>query len=259
MEEKTNQEIIESVASAGTVLPMVALRGKVIFPGVVTSFDVGRQMSLAAIDVAANNNMDIFIATQKDIAIEAPTSADIFTVGVVCRIRQIVKMPGNNARVSVQGMYRARIENSLENSKFCEVEVERLYLLEEDPALVEANLRVAQASFKEYVAATKLSKEVTGNVENITDPAEFTDTATFYMHFKEADKQAILEENSVIGRLKRFDELLAYEQTLKRRYPHAFAKALIRARRNTIFASSFAPSTPSLVTTRRRERSFAAV
>ncbi|MBR2969070.1 MAG: endopeptidase La [Clostridia bacterium] len=211
MEEKTNQEIIESVASAGTVLPMVALRGKVIFPGVVTSFDVGRQMSLAAIDVAANNNMDIFIATQKDIAIEAPTSADIFTVGVVCRIRQIVKMPGNNARVSVQGMYRARIENYLENSKFFEVEVERLYLLEEDPALVEANLRVAQASFKEYVAATKLSKEVTGNVENITDPAEFTDTATFYMHFKEADKQAILEENSVIGRLKRFDELLAYE------------------------------------------------
>jgi len=211
MEEKVNQEVIEKVASSAVVLPMVALRGKVIFPGVATSFDVGRQMSLAAIDVASNNNMDIFLATQKDVAIENPISAEIYTVGVVCRIRQIVKMPGNNARVSVQGMYRARITNFRENDKFFEVEVERLYVDEEDFALTEANLRVARASFKEYSAVGKLSKEAVAAIDGITNPMEFSDVATFYVPFKDKDKQAILEENSVIARLKKFDELMIYE------------------------------------------------
>jgi len=211
MEEKINQQAVEATAGAGLVLPMVALRGKIVFPGISTSFDVGRQMSLAAIDMAANNNTDIFVATQKDSAIEAPVGTDIYTVGTVCRIRQIVKMPGNNARVSVQALYRARIDSYLENSKFFEVEVKKLYTKEEDPALLEANFRVAQASFKEYCAASKVQKEVINAVEGLDNPEDFSNTATFYMQFKDSDKQIILEEDSVVERLKKFDELLSYE------------------------------------------------
>ncbi|MBP5308128.1 MAG: endopeptidase La [Clostridia bacterium] len=211
MEGKINEKIIENPVGPGAVLPMVALRGKIIFPGVVTSFDVGRQMSLSAIDVAANNNFDIFVAAQKDSSIDNPTAGDVYSVGVVCRIRQIVKMPGNNARVSVQALYRARINNYIENSKFFEVEVDRMYMEEEDPAEVEANFRVAFSSYRDYCAANKPGKEVTSVIDAITDAEEFSDVATFNMNFKEADKQAILEESVLTSRLKKFDELLAYE------------------------------------------------
>ena len=103
MEEKINEKLAENITGAGVVLPMVALRGKVIFPGVITSFDVGRKISLSAIDVAANNSFDIFVAAQKDSGVDNPSSQDVYSVGVVCRIRQIVKMPGNNARVTIRG------------------------------------------------------------------------------------------------------------------------------------------------------------
>ncbi len=214
MEEKMNEEM--NVATSGTksVLPMVALRGKVIFPGVSTSFDVGRQMSLAAIDTAANNDMDVFVASQKDSAVDSPDRGDIYTVGVVCRIRQIVKMPGNNARVTVQALYRARIDNYLENSRFFEVEVERLYFIEEDAALIEANYRVAKNSFKEYSNGVKLPKEMLDGIEAQQNAGDFTDFASFSMHFKDADKQRILEESSIIARLKIFDELLSYEMEI---------------------------------------------
>lgn len=211
MEEKLNEKQIEEVTSAGVVLPMVALRGKVIFPGVVTSFDVGRQMSLAAVDVAANYNMDLFVATQKDSAVANPTRDDIYTVGVVCRIRQIVKMPGNNARVSVQALYRARINNYIENPKHFEVEVERIYIEQEEPAEVEAYYRVAVNAFTEYSVAAKLPKETVTAVDGIEDAEEFSDVATFNMRFKDAEKQKILEENKLTQRLRYFDELLAYE------------------------------------------------
>ncbi|MBQ9480544.1 MAG: endopeptidase La [Clostridia bacterium] len=211
MEEKINEKLAENITGTGVVLPMVALRGKVIFPGVITSFDVGRKISLSAIDVAANNSFDIFVAAQKDSGVDNPSSQDVYSVGVVCRIRQIVKMPGNNARVNVQALYRARINTYIENAKFFEVEVERAYTAEENPAEVEAFFRVAVSSYKDYCAANKPGKEITALIDGITDPEEFTDVATFNMNFKDSDKQAILEENSVIERLKKFDELLAYE------------------------------------------------
>ncbi len=215
MEEKLNEkEIVNTQTENGVVLPMVALRGKVIFPGIITGFDVGRKMSLAAVDTAANSNVDLFVATQKDSSVENPEHSDIYTVGVVCRIRQIVKMPGNNARVSVQAIYRARIKNYIENDKFFEVEVERLYLGEEDTAEVEANFRVAMNSFKEYAANTKLPRETVALIEGIEDAEDFSNVATFNMLFKENDKQAILECDMVTERLKKFDELLGYEQEI---------------------------------------------
>ena len=215
MNEKVNEKEIENATTEnGVVLPMVALRGKVIFPGVITGFDVGRKMSLAAVDTAANNNVDLFVATQKDSSVENPGRDDVYWVGVVCRIRQIVKMPGNNARVSVQAVYRAKINAFRENDKFFEVEVERIYLDEENPAEVEANYRVALSSFKEYAQNAKIPGEVVSLIENIEDPEEFSNVATFNMTFKDADKQSILECDLVTERLKKFDELLGYEQEI---------------------------------------------
>ncbi len=211
MEEKIKEKEAEAIVGGRTVLPMVALRGKVLFPGVLTSFDVGRKMSLSAVDFAANNNTDIFVAAQRESSVENPTHADIYNVGVICRVRQIVKMPGNNARVNVQVLYRARIESYIDNDKFFEVETERLYTADEDPALIEANFRAAKAAYKEYCAAGKFNKDVTATIDAIEDPEEFTNVATFNMQFKDTDKQKILEEDSVVERLTAFDELLSYE------------------------------------------------
>ena len=211
MEDKLKQEALENITEGRTRLPMVALRGKVLFPGVNASFDVGRQMSLAAIDYASNNNTDVFVAAQKDVNVDNPSRDDIYNVGVVCRIRQILKMPGNNARVNVQVAYRARIYDYVENARFLEVDAERMYMDDEPSVEVEAAFRSVKAAYKEYVSSSKTEKDVSSVVEGITEAEEFTNVATYHMSFKNNEKQGILENNSLIDRLVTIEGLLGYE------------------------------------------------
>ena len=101
-----NTEIIENEK----IFPMIALRGKVIFPSTFVNFDVGRQISLNAINKASKGDNLIFVSAQKNALVDNPKAKDVNRVGVVARIRQLIKMPGNvNTKVSIQALYRARI------------------------------------------------------------------------------------------------------------------------------------------------------
>ena len=105
-------------------IPMVALRGLVIFPYMVLNFEVGRNRSIAALERAMTHDQEIFLATQKDLRVETPEGEDIYPVGVVAKIRQILKVPGDALRVLVEGLYRAEIVEYLsQGEEGIEVEV----------------------------------------------------------------------------------------------------------------------------------------
>ena len=91
------------------MLPMVALRGLVIFPYMVLHFDVGRDKSIEALENCMENGQDIFLVAQKDIKTEDPAPKDIYEVGTVSRVKQVLKLPGDNIRVLVEGLQRAKI------------------------------------------------------------------------------------------------------------------------------------------------------
>ena len=91
--------------------PLVALRGKVVFPDVTTSFDVGRLISLTAVSHASEKELDLFVSMQKDAEKEEIVPSDVYSVGTVVKIRQIAKLPSNNLRITVKGVYRAKAED----------------------------------------------------------------------------------------------------------------------------------------------------
>ena len=88
-------------------MPMMALRGIVIFPGTVLNFDVGRKKSIEALNAAMAADRRIFLLTQIDAGNESPNKEDMYEIGVVAKVRQVLKLPNNNVRVLVEGVYRA--------------------------------------------------------------------------------------------------------------------------------------------------------
>ena len=113
-ENKLNENIIEEKKEL-KVYPLIALRGKVLFPKTLLNFDVGRDVSVAAINRAVDNNSEIFIAPQKSAFIENPKKSDILPVGVIARIKQVVKIQSTgNLKISVEAVCRAKIVDFIE-------------------------------------------------------------------------------------------------------------------------------------------------
>ena len=95
-------------------LPLIAVRGIVIFPKMIIHFDVARKKSVAALERAMEKNQEIFLVAQRDVEVEKPTPDDLYTVGTVARIKQLLKLPGNTTRVLVEGLYRAKVGSFLQ-------------------------------------------------------------------------------------------------------------------------------------------------
>ena len=90
-------------------LPLLALRGLVVFPGMLLHFDVGRKKSILALNEAMSGDQTIFLVSQTDIAVDDPRPEHLYDVGVVAKVRQVLKMPGDTLRVMVEGVYRAKV------------------------------------------------------------------------------------------------------------------------------------------------------
>lgn len=130
--------------------PMIPLRGKVIFPNTFVNFDVGRTISLNAISAASDGDMQVFIAAQKNAFVENPKKSDIYQTGVIARVRQVIKLPSGNVKVSVQAIARARILSLTKSRERFDAEVEELAYVTQDEIEAEAYFRVAKAAFWEY-------------------------------------------------------------------------------------------------------------
>ena len=209
-EEKTNIEVTGTETNAE--LPMIALRGKVLFPKTFVNFDVGRQMSLQAAASAMENHTNVFIAAQKNALVDMPRKNDIYKTGVVARIAQIIKLPGGNQKISVETLYRARAESVRFADNMFRAEAVREDYLPADAAETEAYFRMAKQSVVEYTLFDKqVAKDVLVRLAEIADPNEFIDNVLSVLFFKEDKCQAILDESDTVKRLSAFCKLLASE------------------------------------------------
>lgn len=197
-------------------LPMVALRGLTILPEEVRHFDVSREKSLQAIEEAVKNGQKLFVSAQKDLEIEEPGAEDVYLVGCVVTIRQVVKLPKKMSRVLVSGEVRASLVRMDSETPYLQATVVELpddevvsgEREEDDPMNREAMIRGLQDVFKEYLLKNpKLSKELGMQVESIHDLKYLTDVIAANMPFSFEDAQELLEETNVMRRY----ELLVYK------------------------------------------------
>ena len=202
-----------------TVYPLVALRGKVLFPKTFLNFDVGRQASINAINAAATTKSEIFIASQKNAFIDNPKTSEINKVGVIARIKQIIKVQGsNNLKVSVEAIARAKITEFVSSRDMFTVKAQITpYVNTADEIATEAYLRVAKKVFFDYVNIEKrVGKEVLSTIIELNDPNEFIDNAISVVNFKESALISILEKDDTIERLVSFERLFAKETEIAR-------------------------------------------
>lgn len=195
--------------------PLVALRGKVIFPDTEAVFDAGRVKSLTAISHASSREMTLFVSMQKDATKDEITADDVCAVGTVVRIKQIAKLSTGNLRITVEGMFCAKAEEVYEEENCFYANVTEVKPVHGDPVLEEAYFRTAQDMMRDIqLTDPRFPREGVSALENISDPVAYIGNALLYLHIKEDVKQKILEENNVVERLKLFEHCLNDEREI---------------------------------------------
>ena len=204
-----NQEIITTQTN---LLPIVPLRGKVAFPHTTISFEVGRKMTLTAIDRASSSeDRLVFIITQKQTEKDTIDVTDLYNVGCVARIKQVAQLSGGVVRVLCEGLYRARARVvSLAEGDGCFYGVaDKLTSRHGDEVLEEAYFRTAKEMVKDVLSADgKIPKETIVKLDKLSDIEEYIDVATSAMRIRLEIKQKLLEETRVVERLKQFETCL---------------------------------------------------
>ena len=196
-------------------IPVIALRGLTVFPDLTLSFDVEREISIYALDSAMESeDRAIFLVTQREISTTAPTEEDLYSVGTICRILQILKTSETSVRVIVEGRQRAKIHRLWQNKPFLQANVE---LLEEDfpgrmTARTEAVIRQTYVIFGEYKElVTNLNDDFVSAVLDCRDPGHLADFIAQNINLRHGERQRVLEELNPVKRLRLLNEILAHE------------------------------------------------
>lgn len=195
------------------VMPMLPLRGVLVFPYTVIHLDVGRKKSINAIEEAMLIDKEIFLATQKDAQTDDPYEDDVYHIGTVAEIRQILKMPGGTMRILVEGICRARIQEFTDMEPYIKVKVEEFKEnnLDKD-AKVEALMRTLISQFEQYVRMSKkIPPETVVSVVAIEEPGRLADVVASHLTLKINEKQRILEALDINERLEYLCEILSKE------------------------------------------------
>lgn len=189
-------------------IPLLPLRGLLVFPTMVLHLDVGREKSISALEEAMVVDKRILLATQEDVEIEEPTEQEIFRVGTVAEVKQMLKLPNGTIRVLVEGLYRAQIVQYVQHEPFYKVESILLEDVEDDNPELTAMTRMAVKQFEQYIKLSKkISTETLSTIQDIEEPGRLADIISSHLPLKLREKQMILELNDVNERLQ---QLLVY-------------------------------------------------
>lgn len=195
-------------------IPVVPLRGLVVYPNMNLHFDVGRKKSISALNEAMDTHQMIFLVSQIDSTIEDPTERDVFEVGVICKIKQMIKIPNSsNLRVIVEGVSRASIVTMYTDGNHFNAVVDRapIYDVEESPEN-SAYIRTVKKEYEIYASMfKKISNEVVAKIVCCENIDELTDYICENSFFSFSDKQAMLEEFNPEERIKKLVVLLKKE------------------------------------------------
>ena len=195
-------------------LPVIAMRGLNVFPRMNTSFDLERPISVHALERAMENGEEIFLVTQREIGVEQPEEKDLYEIGTVARVTQILRVTDHVLRVMMEGACRARLKRLWQREPFLQAQVELI----DEPATsrhskrTEAMLRQTYASVTEYAElAQKLPDDVYAAILSTNDPGYLADFIAQQLNLRYQDKQDILDELRPLPRLQRMNEILRRE------------------------------------------------
>jgi ATP-dependent Lon protease len=202
MEDWNNKEI-----------PLLPLRGITIFPHMVLHFDVGRAKSILALEEAMVNNQYIFLVAQKDHTVENPSIDDIYKVGTISKIKQILKLPGDTIRVLVEGLYRAEINEILQEEPFFKCTLLVFEEQEEEKTIeTEALMRQTQNLFQDYVKQNNtIPDDMLPTLEGIEEPGKLADIITSYLVVGNQKRQELLEAFEPDARLNKLISIMSRE------------------------------------------------
>jgi len=197
------------------VIPLLALRGILVFPNMIIHLDVGREKSVSALEKAMVDDNEILLVSQRQANLDDPQPDDMFSVGTVASIKQVLKLPGGTVRVLVEGIHRAKVANFVDREPFFLVEAEVLEEDETQTPETEAYMRALLHQFERYI---KMSKKIPADtlvsVSEIEEPGRLADLVTSHLTLKVDQKQQILEASSASLRLERLTEILTKENEM---------------------------------------------
>ena len=207
----------EQLGTTVSRLPVLPLRGLVAFPNMIIHFDVGRLLSIRALEAAMKNGQTLFLTAQRDLKTDNPSPSDLYQIGTICQVKQILRLPGDNIRVLVEGKQRALVHQffAAQDDKTCiYAEVEQLedYVYGVTERRAQALVRTAQERFAEYADnAQRISPDVELTVAEGGDAGFLADYIAQNISIEVAAKQDILEELSITRRLTMVIRLLGEE------------------------------------------------
>ena len=210
MSEKVKVKITRNVS----VLPAIALRGLVVFPNNIVHFEVGRAKSIAAIEAAMHTNSSIFLVAQKEMDVEEPQMRDLYAYGVIAEIKQVLRVSDDLVKVLVEGKTRARLLE-LNDGDFLQASVRPVPVRgigADKRTQTEALVRSLKDCFEEYLSySPQISKDVIYNIVSSDSPLFLSEYMPANLLLKYEDKQTILNESSLLGRLEKLLMLLRQE------------------------------------------------
>lgn len=198
-------------------LPLIPLRGLAIFPYMILNFDIGREISLKALDQAMMDEELIFLTSQKEADVDEPGEEDFYHVGTICKVKQMIKLPGDTVRVLVEGVSRGRVKKIEQEEGYFRAVIEEIVfdsdnLDSETEVEIEAFVRNVFDAFEEYInIGNRVSPEILISLADIEDVDRFIDTIAANIYLKSSQKQEILEEFDIKKRLELIYSILLEE------------------------------------------------
>ncbi|MDW8371827.1 MAG: LON peptidase substrate-binding domain-containing protein, partial [Geminicoccaceae bacterium] len=186
------------------IFPVLPLRDIVVFPHMIVPLFVGREKSIAALEEVMKEDKQILLVAQKNAAQDDPGRDDIYRVGTVSSVLQLLKLPDGTVKVLVEGQARAQITTFIDNPRFFQVRAELFPEQPSDPREIEALARAVTSQFEQYIKLNKkVPPEVLVSLQQIDDPSKLADTIAAHLTLKIPEKQELLETPSLAERLEK--------------------------------------------------------
>ncbi|GAB6470467.1 MULTISPECIES: endopeptidase La [Bacillus] len=197
------------------IVPLLPLRGVLVYPTMVLHLDVGRDKSIQALEQAAMDENIIFLAMQKEMNIDHPKEDDIYSVGTVAKVKQMLKLPNGTLRVLVEGLHRAEVVEFIEEENVVQVSIKTVTEEVEADLEEKALMRTLLEHFEQYIKVSKkVSNETFATVADVEEPGRLADLIASHLPIKTKQKQEILEIISVKERLHTLISIIQDEQEL---------------------------------------------
>ena len=212
MHSRNLEDSQKPITSLREEWPLMPLRGMLVYPGMVTPLEVGRERSINALEQAMVSDRMMILAAQKEARVKEPEIDDIYEIGTLVEIKQLLKLPEGHIRILVEGISRVRILSLVQSDPYYTANIEILTVDEKLDRETEALMRSASSLFEKYVKLSKkLPLEVVASLDEISEPGKLADNIASQLLIRVEDKQQILETFDVKERLELLNVLLSKE------------------------------------------------